>query len=54
MKFFEPETLQPTGVIPAKAGTHFTSRAGGEMDPRIRGDDTEDGVAAMVRSHRDQ
>ena len=31
-----PQTL---GVIPAKAGIHFSARVGGEMDPRFRGDD---------------
>jgi hypothetical protein len=34
----------PTDVIPAKAGTHLAARAGGELDPSFRWDDTE-GVA---------
>lgn len=32
---------QPTAVIPAQAGIHLSAGAGGEMDPRLRGDDTQ-------------
>jgi hypothetical protein len=31
----------PPAVIPAKAGTHFTARAGCELGPSFRWDDTE-------------
>ncbi len=41
--------VTPTlGVIPAKAGIHFSSHAGGEMDPRFRGDDIGRRAAAVA------
>ncbi len=38
------------GVIPAKAGTHFASRASCELDPSFRWDDTR--WVGQNRAHR--
>jgi hypothetical protein len=39
--FSTPAIAQPTAVIPAKAGIQLSAGAGGDVDLRLRGDDTE-------------